>query len=393
MYARVFAPLLTLALAAHHPVAAQDHAAFSGGARWGANWFPNVPLTTHEGKVVRFFDDVIKDKVVMINFIYTSCPDSCPMETGRMLEVQGILGDRVGRDIFMYSISIDPETDTPEVLAQYAERYQAGPGWTFLTGKEEHITLLRKKLGLYIDDIQSEDSNDHNLSLIIGNQASGIWKRLSPFENPYILAQFVGDWLHNWKNPRSEDRSYEKAPELRDVGKGEMLFRRNCSGCHTIGPGDGIYRAGPNLLGVTDRRDPQWLDRWLAAPDKMLEAKDPVALELFEAYNGVQMPNIRLSELERRNVLEYLATESRRVELTFKIEAIEPPQKEDGATCCQKQEKAVLSSEPEEDPAAPGAGAGGFLSRFSIGSWVSVGAGFLLGFFTLVLRLRAFLWD
>ncbi|MAB81152.1 MAG: electron transporter SenC [Planctomycetes bacterium] len=393
MYARLFAPLLMLALAAHPSAAAQGDAAFSGGSRWGANYFPNVPLTTHEGKKVRFFDDVIEGKVVMINFIYTSCPDSCPMETGRMLEIQGILGDRVGQDIFMYSISIDPETDTPEVLARYAERYQAGPGWTFLTGKEEHITLLRKKLGLYIDEIQGEDSNDHNLSLIIGNQASGIWKRLSPFENPYILAGFVGDWLHNWKKPRSEDRSYAEAPELRNIGKGEALFRRNCSGCHTIGPGDGLYRAGPNLLGVTDKRDPQWLDRWLAAPDKMLEAKDPVALELFEAYNGVQMPNIRLSELERRNVIEYLATESRRVELTFKIEAIEPPQQEDGATCCQKQANTVLSSEPEEDPAAPGAGADGPLSRFSIGSWVSVGAGFLLGLFTLVLRLRAVLWE
>ncbi len=88
----------------------------NGGARWGASYFPNVPLVTHEGKSVRFFDDLIKDKVVLINFVYTSCEDSCPLETARLAVVQRILGDRVGRDVFMYSITVDPETDTPEVL-------------------------------------------------------------------------------------------------------------------------------------------------------------------------------------------------------------------------------------------------------------------------------------
>ncbi len=98
------------------------------GSPWGKNYFPNVPLVTHEGKKVRFFDDLIKDKVVMINFIYTSCPDTCPLETARLAQVEKILGDRVGRDVFMYSISIDPERDTPEVLKAYAQRYQAGAG-------------------------------------------------------------------------------------------------------------------------------------------------------------------------------------------------------------------------------------------------------------------------
>ena len=117
---------------------------------WGANYFPNVPLVTHEGKSVRFFDDLLEDKVVVVNFIYTSCENACPLDTARLAKVQQILGDRVGRDIFMYSITIDPERDTPEVLARYAERFHVGPGWLFLTGKEEDILLLRKKLGLYI---------------------------------------------------------------------------------------------------------------------------------------------------------------------------------------------------------------------------------------------------
>ena len=129
--------------------AAPAMAAVDAGSIWGADYFPNVPLVSHEGKTVRFFDDLIKDKVVVINFIFTSCPDFCPLETARLREVQKILGDRVGQDVFMYSITIDPDFDTPEVLKRYAERFEAGPGWLFLTGKKADITLLRSKLGLY----------------------------------------------------------------------------------------------------------------------------------------------------------------------------------------------------------------------------------------------------
>ena len=83
---------------------------------WGANYFPNVPLTTQDGTTVRFYDDLLKGKSVAINLIYTSCQDECPLETARLVQVQRLLGDRVGRDIFFYSISIDPKRDTPEVL-------------------------------------------------------------------------------------------------------------------------------------------------------------------------------------------------------------------------------------------------------------------------------------
>jgi cytochrome oxidase Cu insertion factor (SCO1/SenC/PrrC family) len=102
-------------------------AADGGGATWGAEYFPNILLTIHAGKTVRFFDDLIKDKVVMINFIYTSCPDVCPRETARLREVQKNLRDRVGKDVFMYSITVDPQRDTPEVLRKYAKRFDAGP--------------------------------------------------------------------------------------------------------------------------------------------------------------------------------------------------------------------------------------------------------------------------
>jgi protein SCO1/2 len=144
------------------------------GNRWGAQYFPNVELTTHDGRSVRFFDDMIEGRVVVLNFIYTACPDACPMETARLAEVQEILGDRIGEDVFMYSITIDPDRDTPEVLAEYRSRFGARDGWTFLTGDEEDILLLRRKLGLYIEE-EGKAETDHNLNMLIGNQATGHW--------------------------------------------------------------------------------------------------------------------------------------------------------------------------------------------------------------------------
>jgi len=285
-------------------------------APWGADYFPNVELTTHEGKKVRFFDDLIKDKVVAINFIFTSCPDVCPLETARMREVQKILGDRVGVDVFMYSISIDPETDTPEVLARYAEQYEAGPGWIFLTGKEEDITTLRTKLGLFDERTDSKDLSEHNLNLIIGNQKTGRWMKRSPFENPYILATQIGSWLHNWKLPPKSEQDYAEAPELRQIGRGESLFRTRCASCHGLGKkqmeGEGGRDVGPDLLGVTQKRGRAWLARWIADPGKLIAEKDPLATELFEAYDRVLMPNLGLNALEIEALLSYIEEESAR---------------------------------------------------------------------------------
>src|SRR3989475_4609812 len=88
--------------------------------RWGADYFPNVPLTTQDGASVRLYDDLLKGKSVAINVIYTSCKDECPLETARLAQVQKLLGERMGKDIFFYSITIDPKRDKPEVLKAYA---------------------------------------------------------------------------------------------------------------------------------------------------------------------------------------------------------------------------------------------------------------------------------
>ena len=308
---------------------------------WGRNYFPNVVLQTHEGKNVRFFDDLIEGKVVVINFIYTTCPDVCPLETARLGEVYAILGDRVGKDIHFYSITIDPEVDTPEVLADYAKRYGARTGWTFLTGKERDITLLRRKLGLYIDEIQEEDSQDHNVNIVMGNQRTGRWMKRSPFGNPYVLAREIGDWLHNWKHEPRPGHDYADAPELRNLETGASLFRTRCSACHTVGNGDIATNAqhiGPDLFGVGERRDPKWLRRWLAEPDKMLEEKDPIAITLYESFNRVAMPNMSLNNKEIDSLLSYLESETRRVAASRETApAVRADRKPDAvAACCQK---------------------------------------------------------
>jgi protein SCO1/2 len=309
-----FALIAAIMLFQASPAAAAD----KGGSIWGADYFPDVPLVTHEGKKVRFFTDLIKDKVVAINFMYTNCPDSCALETARLREVQKLLEDRVGRDVFIYSITIDPKYDTPKVLKQYAEKFQVGPGWLFLTGKKADITLLRRKLGLYGEEEKEKDLKDHNLSFIIGNQSTGQWMKTSPFENPYVLATQIGSWLHNWKLPPKNRLDYADAPELRNISKGETLFRTRCASCHTIGEEDGAgadkNRLGPDLLGVARKRNSAWLTRWLKEPDKMLAEKDPIAMALLAEYNNVPMPNLRLNDVDIQNLLGYIEEESHRRE-------------------------------------------------------------------------------
>ena len=273
---------------------------------WGAGYFPNVPLTTQDGENVRFFD-LIKDKVVAINFIYTSCVDTCPLETAHLAKVQKILGDRLGREVFFYSITIDPEIDTPEVLKEYRSRF--GARWTFLTGAEEDIVDLRRKLGLYVEEIQ-DGSNNHNVNMIIGNQATGRWMKRSPFENPHVLADQLGNWLTGWRAaPVGDD--YANAPELRNIPTGERLFRTRCATCHTITGHDPDGALGPDLLGVTDRREMNWLLNWLRAPDQMLRKKDPIAMALAARYNYLPMPNMRLTQQEAMDIIVYIENESR----------------------------------------------------------------------------------
>ena len=163
-------------------------------------YFPNVVLTTHEGKQVRFYDDLLKDKIVTINFMYTQCADGrCPLTTANLVRVQRLLKDRGGRDIFMYSITLTPEHDTPAVLKRYARAYGVGPGWTFLTGKPEDVELLSRKLGFtWADPARDAKKANHIGNLRYGNEPLQLWAACPTQSNPAWIVESIS-WVDRSK--------------------------------------------------------------------------------------------------------------------------------------------------------------------------------------------------
>ena len=136
------------------------------------NYFTDVQLVNQNGDTMRLYSDLISGKIVIINAFFTSCTGACPVMAGNMAAVQKHLGDRLGKDVVMISISVDPVTDTPARLKEYAERFKAKPGWYFLGGKKENVDIALRKLGQYVDDPAA-----HQNLFIIGNEPSGLWKK------------------------------------------------------------------------------------------------------------------------------------------------------------------------------------------------------------------------
>jgi cytochrome oxidase Cu insertion factor (SCO1/SenC/PrrC family) len=146
-------------------------------------YFPNLTLLTQENKPVRFYTDLLKGKVVLVNFMFTTCKGVCSPMTANLAKVQRYLGERVGGSINMISISVDPETDTTEVLKRYAATFKAQPGWYFLTGKKENVNWVLYKLGGYV-----ENKGEHSSVLILGNEATGEWMKMPAMANPEEIA-------------------------------------------------------------------------------------------------------------------------------------------------------------------------------------------------------------
>lgn len=139
---------------------------------------PNFTLTTHEGRQVKFYDDLVRDKIVLINMMYAQCQGVCTPITANLVRVHKLLGDRVGRDIFMYSITIQPERDTPQALKHYADMHKikSGTGWELLTGRPDEIEILRRKLGFVDPDpVVDKDKSNHIGNVRYGNEPHMIW--------------------------------------------------------------------------------------------------------------------------------------------------------------------------------------------------------------------------
>lgn len=170
---------------------------------------PNVTLTTHEGRKVKFYDDLMKDKIVILNFMYVKCDGKCPGTTANLVKLQQLLGDRIGKDIFMYSITLDPERDKPEVLNRYAKAYRTKPGWLFLTGDSKDVELLRRSLGFIdLDPARDAIRSNHIGMLRYGNEPMQLWAGCPGTMPPSKIAHLIGlvDWPKAEEARRGGDR-------------------------------------------------------------------------------------------------------------------------------------------------------------------------------------------
>jgi protein SCO1/2 len=158
-----------------------------------ADYFPNAILETHEGNKVRFYDDVVKgNKIVVFTMMYTVCAKLCPPTTFNLMQVQEMLGERVGHDIFFYSLTLQPEMDTPQALQAYAKQYGIKPGWTLLTGKRSDIEVIRRKLGFYDPDPQADTNLSQHIGMVrIGNEAYDRWSMMPALLTPKQLVNSI----------------------------------------------------------------------------------------------------------------------------------------------------------------------------------------------------------
>jgi protein SCO1/2 len=158
----------------------------------GPGGIPNVPLKTHTGATVRFYDDLVRDKLVVINMMYASCSNTCPPMTQNLVRVQQLLKDRVGKDIFMYSITLKPEQDSPQDLAQYAKLHRVQPGWLFLTGTAPDIEQLRFALGYYDPDPVEDKAEGRHVNMVrIGNTAFKRWGMVPALADPMQIVSAI----------------------------------------------------------------------------------------------------------------------------------------------------------------------------------------------------------
>jgi protein SCO1/2 len=155
-------------------------------------YFTDTELINQDGQPMRFYSDLLKDKVVIINTFFTTCTSVCPPMSRNLQQIQTWLGDRLGKDVHIISISVDSAADTPPRLKDYAAKYKAKPGWFFLTGKKENAEFALRKIGQFV-----ESRDDHSTVIIIGNLHTGLWKKAMGMAKPEELIKVVESVLED----------------------------------------------------------------------------------------------------------------------------------------------------------------------------------------------------
>ena len=163
-------------------------------------YFPNVVLTTHHGRKVKLYDDLVKDKIVIFNMMYAKCEGVCMPITRNLLRVQKLLGNRMGKDIFMYSFTLKPQEDTVPALRHYAHMHRVKPGWLFLTGSVDDMELVRRKLGYVDPDPEVDKDKSNHIGVIkYGNEPFERWGGCPGLTDPAWIVETLSwvDWPKN----------------------------------------------------------------------------------------------------------------------------------------------------------------------------------------------------
>lgn len=150
-------------------------------------YFTNLELVNQDGETVRFFDDVLKDKVVVVNFIFTNCQGACPLVTHKLTLVRDGLEGQIGDPVQFVTLSLDPARDTPAAMKEFAKTHNADhEGWVFLTGKAENLDYIIKRLGQFTDDLEA-----HSTMMLAGNVNAAHWMKIQPQELPPQIVEKV----------------------------------------------------------------------------------------------------------------------------------------------------------------------------------------------------------
>lgn len=180
------------ALMAQEPSAPSKQTPSANAESPTKNYFTDVLLTNQNGEKMRFYSDLLKGKVVVINSFFATCTGSCLPLNRNLEKLQKALGDYMGKEVYFISISVDPTVDTPTALKAYAKKLNAGPGWYFLTGDKENVDFALKKIGQFVDN-----KTDHLNIFIIGNERTGLWKKAFGLAQDVELMKVVESVLND----------------------------------------------------------------------------------------------------------------------------------------------------------------------------------------------------
>lgn len=188
---------------------AQAYAENSRGRKWQArsyrqngklsDRFSNALLYTQDNRPVHFYDDLVRDRTVIIDFMWATCDDNCPLKTANLVRLHRLLGRRLGQDLLMLSISLEGRRDTPAALTQYMNRYGgAKPGWLYLTGDYDEVDDIRRSLGVYdLDPVIDADRDSHAGIITFGNDSSNRWAALPALMDTRGIARTISRFTRN----------------------------------------------------------------------------------------------------------------------------------------------------------------------------------------------------